>query len=192
MESLPLGKSLLYIIILLLGILLSACSPNLETGGGTLPEESTPEAKSTGTRTTEATVPPASAPESSSVAQPSGEQGSQSGGTESMSGKPRYSGPLVRVSIRLSYPSVLDAGYSLGAITTDQAAQAYRDELEEKQRALVKQIEEYCGEAVPLHWQMTLTSDVISVEVREAALEWIRSLPEVLAAEKENQNETNH
>lgn len=185
MESAPLERSLLfYTIILLLTLLLGACSPSPEGGETSSPEGAGPESS------------PAPLSSASSAEQSSGEQSSSQSSAQESSGtslgKPRYSGPLVRVSLKLSYPSVVAAGYAMDSLATDPKAQAYRAELEEKQRALLQQIEAHCGEAITLHWQITLNADVISIEVREAALEWIRSLPEVLEAEKENQNETNH
>ena len=79
---------------------------------------------------------------------------------------------LVRVSIFLEAPSVLDAGYPASTAGTNRSAIAYRDTLKAQQKTLTAEIEKAIGHDLDVKWNITLLTNAISanVKVREIPL----------------------
>lgn len=98
----------------------------------------------------------------------------------------------IRVSILLEAPSVTEAGYSLSEITSNSDAQAYQMKLKEIQAEIIHLIEEHTGEPMDVKWQITLSANVISANIRSLDKEWISQLPGVVSVMEETLTEPNH
>ena len=96
---------------------------------------------------------------------------------------------MVRVAIALDKPSVAEAGYRVNNIANDPAAQAYRGELERYQAEITRRIEALTGEPLDVVWNITLTANVISANVRLSDMERIRTVEGVASVEQETLNE---
>ncbi len=97
--------------------------------------------------------------------------------------------PTVRVAIRLSSPSVTQAGYRLGSVTRDPAAKAYQQQLRAEQDEMIRRIEETLGRAIQVKQRLTLTTNVISANVREADMDVIRAMEGVVSVTEETRYE---
>ncbi|MBR0085425.1 MAG: hypothetical protein IJL97_02630, partial [Lachnospiraceae bacterium] len=73
---------------------------------------------------------------------------------------------IVRVSIVLDEPAVLDAGYKAAGIAANAAANSYRESLADAQASLTERIEQNLGRPLNVKWNLTLAVNVISAEVR--------------------------
>jgi len=128
--------------------------------------------------------------------QPAGEEPSQEGETdpngpakEAERKSAEEADDMVRVAIALDKPSVAEAGYRVNNIANDPAAQAYRAELERYQAEITRRIEALTGEPLDVVWNITLTANVISANVRLSDMERIRTVEGVASVEQETLNE---
>lgn len=73
----------------------------------------------------------------------------------------------VRVSIVVDGNSTIDAGYSAQSVTTNSAAQSYRDQVLKNQKALEAKIsaEALGGQPLDVVWNITLAGNIISANV---------------------------
>ena len=78
---------------------------------------------------------------------------------------------IVRVSIVLTEPSALDAGFASKDIGENDKAAAYRNDLKTRQQKLTAQIEAATGRPLKVHWNLTLAVNVISAALRLGDLE---------------------
>lgn len=91
----------------------------------------------------------------------------------------------VRVTIRLTAPSVAGAGYKLRHITEDPAALAYQESLRQEQQMLIDRIGELTGAPLDVKRRFTRTTNAISANVRRRDLELIRGLEGVAGVAEE-------
>lgn len=84
---------------------------------------------------------------------------------------------LVRVSIVLEEPATLDAGFSTQDIADNARAMQYRSGLKERQADCIARVEEALGETLDVRWNLTLTANLISANVRYGQLEAIAAVP---------------
>ena len=96
---------------------------------------------------------------------------------------------IVRVSIVLEQPSVVEKGFSAQGIADNSRATAYRDRLERKQEAMAKTISKKAldGEKLDVVWNLTLAANLISAQVPFGKLDAIRTIPGVKAVVEERQ-----
>ena len=95
----------------------------------------------------------------------------------------------VRVSIFLTQPSALDAGYPMTGIGTNGAAIAYRNDLLSQQQAVTAAIESATGRPLSVKWNMTLALNAVSAWVRVGDIKTIETVPGVRSVVRENQYE---
>lgn len=93
----------------------------------------------------------------------------------------------IRVVIALTSPSVAAAGYPIRSIVHDPEAQAYRDALMQEHAEIKARIEKTLGHPIEVHWDITLTSNFISADVRPGDIESIRTVEGVRSVEPERQ-----
>ncbi|MBQ1756030.1 MAG: S8 family serine peptidase, partial [Oscillospiraceae bacterium] len=86
---------------------------------------------------------------------------------------------IVRVTIELDQPSTFDAGYSMNNVAENAAAVSYRQSLRSSQAALTNQIEAAVGSKLDVKWNITLTMNAISANVRYGDIAKIKSIPGV-------------
>ncbi len=79
----------------------------------------------------------------------------------------------VRVSIVLEKAPVLDKGYSTMGLAANQQATAYRQELLADQQAVTARISKATGRELDVAWNLTLTGNIISANVRYGDMEKI-------------------
>ena len=96
---------------------------------------------------------------------------------------------IVRVSIVLEQPSVVEKGFSAQGIADNKKAMSYRDKLERKQETMAKTISRKAldGQQLDVVWNLTLAANLISAQVPYGKLEAIRSVPGVKAVVEERQ-----
>ena len=81
--------------------------------------------------------------------------------------EPQYAdNEIVRVSIFLDRAGVLGAGFSVENLAANEAAMAYRAELEEHQLTMVEKIEKVTKEELDVAWNLTLATNLISANVK--------------------------
>ena len=81
--------------------------------------------------------------------------------------EPQYAeDEIVRVSIFLDRAGVLGAGFSVQNLAANEAAMAYRAELEEHQLTMVEKIEKVTKEELDVAWNLTLATNLISANVK--------------------------
>ena len=176
--------------ILAAAFLLTACTDGVqpaETAGveTTAAETAAPETTAPETAAPETTAPETTAPETTAplpetsgapadMTTPEVKNVTQQEETEEM--RPEEDITYVRVAIRLTDPSVTEKGFAMSEVSTNQEAKDYRAWLEEQQTEIIRQIEAYTGEPLDVRWQFTLSTNVISANVRVQDLEWIRAL----------------
>ena len=80
----------------------------------------------------------------------------------------------VRVSIVLDEASAMDAGYSLDNIAEDEAADAYRNQLKAQQKHVTDMINAVVSSPIEVKWNLTLTVNIISANVKYGDIEKIR------------------
>ena len=83
---------------------------------------------------------------------------------------------IVRVSIELEGKSTIDAGYPMDSIAENRAAISYRDSLRAQQEAMTALIEQAIGSTLDVRWNLTLTMNVISANVRYGDIAKIKTL----------------
>lgn len=89
----------------------------------------------------------------------------------------------VRVSIVLAAPPAIYAAADIMNFVEDAEAVAYRDELDQAQDALTKDIEAATGKALDVVWNLTLAANIISANVEYgdiAVIESVEGVSEVL------------
>ena len=98
---------------------------------------------------------------------------------------------MVRVSIVLERPSVVQAGYATMGIASDRKAMAYRAELLATQQRMEKTISAQALKGRPLDvvWNMTLVGNIISAWVPYGSIEDIAAIPGVSSVAMEAQYE---
>ncbi len=93
--------------------------------------------------------------------------------------EPSY-GPTekVRVSIVLADKPTVQAGYAIEGIAQNEAALAYRDELESKQESMTQQISKQAlgGAKLDVVWNLTLAANLISANVEYGQIEKIKQV----------------
>lgn len=93
--------------------------------------------------------------------------------------EPSY-GPTekVRVSIVLQDKPTVQAGFAIEGIAQNQAALAYRDELENKQEGMAQQISKQAlgGAKLDVVWNLTLAANLISANVEYGQIEKIKQV----------------
>lgn len=92
---------------------------------------------------------------------------------------------IVRVSILLDTPGVLEMGYSTRFIAENRRAMAYGEERKAEQLSLTSRIEALTGEKLHVCRSLTLTANLLSVELPYGRLDEIRALPGVRSVELE-------
>ena len=88
---------------------------------------------------------------------------------------------MVRVSIFLNDPGVLDKGYSAQKISMNRAASIYRNVLQNKQKNITNTIENVLGKELDVIWNLTLITNLISANVQYSDIERIREIKGVKA-----------
>ncbi len=73
---------------------------------------------------------------------------------------------IVRVSIIMEKPSVVDAGYSLNNVAAQPQTRAYRSTLRQDQNAVVSKINARLRSEIDVKWNLTLATNAISANVR--------------------------
>ena len=96
---------------------------------------------------------------------------------------------VVRVSIVLSKPSTMEAGYQLDTYTKNAAARAYRESLRQEQKAMTAKIEQVIGGTLDVKWNLTLTANNISANLRFGDIEAIKAIEGVKDVFLENRYE---
>ena len=96
---------------------------------------------------------------------------------------------IVRVSIFLTEPGALDAGYARKGVGTDPAAVSYRDGLERRQDQVTAAIERATGGQLDVVWNLTLAVNAISANVRYGDIVKICAVDGVDRVELENRYE---
>ena len=90
---------------------------------------------------------------------------------------------IVRISIFLDKAGVIDAGYSVDGLAQNDAAMAYRKNLEKEQTSLVTKIEKVTKEKLDIVWNLTLAANLISANVQYgqiASIEKIKGVRNVV------------
>ena len=90
---------------------------------------------------------------------------------------------IVRVSIFMDAAGVIDAGFAVEGLAVNDAAMAYRQQLQLQQDALVEKIEKVIKEELDVVWQLTLATNLISANVKYgqiAAIEKVAGVSEVV------------
>ena len=93
---------------------------------------------------------------------------------------------LVRVSIFLSEPSAIDAGYSAQGIGRNQSAVSYRTSLLNKQKSVQASIESKLGYSLDVAWNLTLLTNAFSTWVYGKDIPVIERMDGVIAVQREN------
>ena len=83
---------------------------------------------------------------------------------------------IVRVSIFMDKASVIDAGYAVDGLATNDTAMAYRDKLESEQAAVVTKIEKVTKEKLDVIWNLTLAANLISANVQYGQIAAIKNI----------------
>ena len=98
--------------------------------------------------------------------------------------EPQYAkDEIVRVSIFLDRAGVIDAGFAVQGLAVNEAAMAYRQQLQVYQDALVERIEKVIKEDLNVVWNLTLATNLISANVKYgqiASIEKISGVSEVV------------
>ena len=96
---------------------------------------------------------------------------------------------IVRVSIFLSDPATLDAGYAQQGVGTNPGAVSYRESLRREQDAVTAAIERATGSDLDVVWNLTLAVNAISANVRYGDVARIGMVDGVDRVELENRYE---
>ena len=86
---------------------------------------------------------------------------------------------VVRVSIVLSDPSTMDAGYSVKRISEDRDAKAYRETLKTQQAAVAAEISRKLGKTLDVKWNLTILVNIIAADVQYKDIKTIKLVPGV-------------
>ena len=103
-------------------------------------------------------------------------------GLTTVESKPEFADTdVVRVSIMLASPSVIEMGYPTENIAANADAMQYRGTLQDKQEALTAAISAKAlgGEKLDVVWNLTLAANIISANVPYGKIEAIKSVPGV-------------
>ena len=87
----------------------------------------------------------------------------------------------VRVSIVLTEPSTMEAGFAVQSITDSAAAQSYRSRIRAQQDAVSQRISTQVlgGNQLDVVWNLTLAANIISANVAYGDVEKITAVPGV-------------
>ncbi|MBO4218607.1 MAG: S8 family serine peptidase, partial [Erysipelotrichaceae bacterium] len=96
---------------------------------------------------------------------------------------------IVRVSIRLSKDSVLEAGYPIEDIAYNKKAVSYRKNVAKQQTTVTKKIERKLDIKLDVVWNLTLATNMISANVRYGDIDAIRKIAGVVDVFLENHYE---
>ena len=106
------------------------------------------------------------------------------------SNESRYSkDDIVRVSIELSKPSVIDAGYELDGIGHNRKAISYRQVVASQQKTVTRKIESALNKTLDVVWNLTLAANIISANVRYGDIMEIKKVDGVVNVFVENRYE---
>ncbi len=94
---------------------------------------------------------------------------------------------LVRVSIFLSEPSAVDAGYSTQGIGQNRSAANYRASLLNRQKSVQASIESKLGYPLNVVWNLTLLTNAFSTWVYGKDIPLIERMDGVVSVQRENQ-----
>ncbi len=93
---------------------------------------------------------------------------------------------IVRVSIIIDKPGVIEKGYNPNKINSRYQALSYRKELRNIQDDVIKHIEKGLGISVDVKGYLTLAMNAISVDIRYSDINDILQIPNVKSVEFEN------
>ncbi|MBR6951253.1 MAG: S8 family serine peptidase [Oscillospiraceae bacterium] len=93
---------------------------------------------------------------------------------------------LVRVSIFLTEPSAIDAGYSAQGIGSNGSAASYRASLLNQQKSVQSAIENRLGYELNVVWNLTLLTNAFSTWVYGKDIPFIERMDGVAAVQREN------
>ena len=96
---------------------------------------------------------------------------------------------IVRVSIFMEQPSVIDAGYSLNSIASDPQTRSYRAAIRAAQNETVNKINARLRSDLDIKWNLTLATNAVSANVRFGDIIKIASVDGVRKVIIENQYE---
>ncbi len=96
---------------------------------------------------------------------------------------------IVRVSIVLDEPATLENGFDAEGIAANARAVNYRDTLKAEQASIEAAIEEALGSELDVKWNLTLTVNIISANVRYGDISVIKSVRGVKTVVIENRYE---
>lgn len=91
----------------------------------------------------------------------------------------------LRALIVLEKPSLLEKGYEAADLADNADAQAYNEELEQDQSAVIDAIEEATGEPLEVVWRLTVITNLLSVWVLPEQMETIAAVPGVRSVQEE-------
>ena len=83
---------------------------------------------------------------------------------------------IVRVSIFLDKKGVLDAGFAVDGLASNASAQAYREKLQKSQNDLINKIEKATKEKLDVVWNLTLSTNLISANVKYSQIATISAI----------------
>ncbi len=86
---------------------------------------------------------------------------------------------IVRVSIFLKSPAVIDQGYSTKGISKNASAQSFRSKIINEQLAVQRSIERNIGKQLDVKWNLTLIENIISANVEYGQIEKIKQMDDV-------------
>lgn len=96
---------------------------------------------------------------------------------------------VVRVSIVLEEPSVIEKGFDTQDLAENRQAVTYRSLLQNRQQAVAQAISRRLPQRLDVVWTLTLAANVISANVPYGQLDAIRSLPGVKSVTMETRYE---
>lgn len=96
---------------------------------------------------------------------------------------------IIRVSIFLEQPSLLEMGYSTIDLSTNDQAMIHRDGLMKEQAKVADRIEIALADKLDVVWNLTLAANLISANVPYGKIEAIANVPGVKAVIPETQYE---
>ncbi|MBP5236194.1 MAG: S8 family serine peptidase, partial [Clostridia bacterium] len=97
---------------------------------------------------------------------------------------------IVRVSILMDSPSVLEAGFSLDDFAANNFAKMYRQRLKGRQDSVQRKIEQKLSGQLDVKWHLTLAANILSANVRYGDLDEIKEISGVKDVFLENRYES--
>ncbi|MBQ9910197.1 MAG: S8 family serine peptidase [Lachnospiraceae bacterium] len=97
---------------------------------------------------------------------------------------------IVRVSIVMDSPSVMEAGYSVDDFASNRYAKLYRERLKSRQEIVQRRIERKLNDQLDVKWSITLAANIISANVRYGDLDEIKEISGIKDVFLENRYES--